>query len=179
MSEAGAEVLAYKKAVLFPLEVTPQDAARPVALKLALEYGICRDICIPATATIELSLAPGLTAGKADAVKAALERVPRSQAERRKTDPWWKRVAAVGGETGSRLEIDVMFPGGSKGADLFIEAPEGLYVPLPKRLAKDVQGVVRYAMELAPGLAKDLRGRTLTLTMVSDAGASEGQWTFP
>jgi DsbC/DsbD-like thiol-disulfide interchange protein len=179
MLEAGAEVIAYKKAVLFPVEVKPQDASRPVALRLALEYGICRDICIPFSTTLELALAPGRAAGEADAIKAAIERVPRAHAERRKTDPWWKRVAKVDGETGTRLEIDVMFPGGSKGADLFVEAPEGLNVPLPKRLAEDAQGVVRYAVKLAPDLVKDLRGKTLTLTMVSDAGASEGQWTFP
>ncbi len=72
-----------------------------------------------------------------------------------------------------------MFPGGTKGADVFIEAPDGIYVPLPKKLAEDAQGVVRYAVELAPALAKELRGKTVTLTMVSDAGASEGQWTLP
>jgi DsbC/DsbD-like thiol-disulfide interchange protein len=181
MDEAGSEVIAYKKAVLFPVEVKPQDASRPVGLKLVLEYGICRDICVSANATLELSLAPGptagKTAGKADAVAAALARVPRAGSERRKTDPWWQKVAEVGGEAGSRLEIDVTFPGGTKGADLFIEAPEGLYVPLPKRLSEDA-GVIRYAVQLTPDDVKHLRGKTLTLTMVSDAGASEGQWTF-
>jgi DsbC/DsbD-like thiol-disulfide interchange protein len=174
MEEAGGEVIGYKHAVLFPVEVKAKDASRPVALKLALEYGICRDICIPASTTLELTLAPGATGGPSDALKAAVERVPRSQAERRKTDPWWKRVA----EAGPRLEIDVAFPGGSKGADLFIEAPAGLYLPLPKKLSEDALGVVRYAVALSPDLAKDLRGKMLTLTMVSDAGSSEGQWRF-
>lgn len=174
MEEAGGEVVGYKNAVLFPVDVKPQDTSRPVSLKLTLEYGICRDICIPASTTLELALAPGAAGGPADALKAAAERVPRSEIERRKTDPWWKRVAAVG----PRLEIDVAFPGGSKGADLFIEAPAGLYLPLPKKLSEDAQGVVRYAVALSPDLAKDLRGKTLTLTMVSDAGSSEGEWRF-
>ena len=178
MEEAGGEVIGYKNAVLFPVDVTPRDASRPVSLKLTLEYGICRDICIPASTTLELALAQGAAGGPADALKAAAERVPRSQAERRKTDPWWKRVASAGGEADPRLEIDVIFPGGSKGADLFIEAPAGLYLPLPKKLSEDAQGVVRYAVELSPDLAKDLRGKTLTLTMISDAGSSEGEWRF-
>ena len=175
MEEAGGEVIGYKNAVLFPVDVTPRDASRPVSLKLTLEYGICRDICIPASTTLELALAPGAAGGQSDALKAAVELVPRSQAERRKMDPWWKRVA----EVGPRLEIDVAFPGGSRGADLFIEAPAGLYLPLPKKLSENAQGVVRYAVALSPGLAKDLRGKVLTLTMVSDAGSSEGEWTFP
>jgi DsbC/DsbD-like thiol-disulfide interchange protein len=177
MEEAGGEVVGYKNAVLFPVDVKPQDASRPVALRLQLEYGICRDICIPASAKLELALPPGEAGRPSDALKAAAERVPRSKAERRKTDPWWKRVAAVGGE-GPRLEIDVAFPGGSKGADLFVEAPAGLYLPLPKKLSEDAQGVVRYAVALSPDLARDLRGKTLTLTMVSDAGSSEGEWRF-
>src|SRR5688500_315903 len=42
MAEAGGEVIGYKHAVLFPVEVTPRDPAKPVSLKLALEFGICR-----------------------------------------------------------------------------------------------------------------------------------------
>ena len=52
MPEAGGEAIGYKQAVLFPIEVTPQDPAKPVVLKLALEFGICREICIPATAKL-------------------------------------------------------------------------------------------------------------------------------
>jgi DsbC/DsbD-like thiol-disulfide interchange protein len=178
MNEAGSEVIAYKKAVLFPVEVKPRDASRPVDLKVTLEYGICRDLCISASTTLELSLEPGRTAGKADALEAALERVPRAGSERRKTDPRWKSVAEVGGDGGRRLEIDVMFPAGTKGADLFLEAPEGLYVPLPKKLSEDADGTIRYAVPLTPDDIRQLRGKTLTLTMVSDAGSSEGRWTF-
>jgi DsbC/DsbD-like thiol-disulfide interchange protein len=179
MDEAGGQVIGYKNAVLFPVKVKPQDAARPVALKLTLEYGICRDICIPASATLELALAPGRAGSSpGDALKAAVERVPRSHAERRKTDPSWKRVAEVDDEGGHRLEIDVAFPGGSKGADLFVEAPAGLYLPLPKKLSEDAKGVIRYAVGLSPDAVKDLRGKTLTLTIVSDAGSSEGEWRF-
>ena len=178
MSEAGAQVIGYKKAVLFPLHVTPKDAGRPVRLEIALEYGICSDICIPVTTKLELSLAPGRTARKGGAVEAAIERVPRMAVERRKTDPWWKRVARVEDRAGARLEIDVLFPGGTGGADVFVEAPDGIYLPFAKRLGESA-GIVRYAVELAPDLGKDLRGKTVTLTMVSDAGSSEGEWTFP
>ena len=32
---------------MFPVEVKPQDPAKPVVLELQLELGICREICIP------------------------------------------------------------------------------------------------------------------------------------
>src|SRR5262245_454234 len=104
MREAGGEVIGYKNAVLFPLEVTPENAAKPVALKLALEFGICKDICIPATATLELSLPPIKAGGHPDPIKGALERVPRQPP--RKTDPELRRVALGGGEAAPRLTVE-------------------------------------------------------------------------
>jgi hypothetical protein len=65
------------------------------------------------------------------------------------------------------------------GADAFVEAPEGYYVSMPKRAAADVGGVVRFETQIARDLAQDLKGKTLTLTLVSDAGATEAQWIFP
>jgi len=178
MPEAGGEAIGYKGSVLFPVEVTPQDAARPVALKLALEYGICREICIPATAALELSLAPGRAGRHANAIEAALERVPRPVPGRRKTDPELRRVAVDGDGANPRLTIEAAFHG-SSGADVFVEAPEGFYVPLPRKMGVGAGGIVRYGADLSPDLARDLRGKTLKFTMVSEAGASEANWTFP
>lgn len=179
MAEAGGETLGYKQSVLLPIEVTPQDPAKPVVVKLALEFGICREICIPATASFELTIAPGRTGAPPREIAAALERVPRLQASRRKDDPELKRVAVHGDGTNPRLTIEAAFGGGGKAADVFIEAPDGLYVPLPKPAAVDAGGVMRFETQLSPSLAQDLKGKTLTLTLVSEAGATEAQWTLP
>jgi DsbC/DsbD-like thiol-disulfide interchange protein len=176
MPEAGGEVIGYKKSVLFPMEVVPQDADKPVVLRLALEFGICRDICIPATTTLELSLPPSKTDDHAEAVAAALERVPRSGNARRKTDPELRRVAVEGDEAAPRLSIEAAFPV-PQGADVFVEAPEGVYVPLPQKKAEQLGGIVNYEAALSPDLVRDLRGKTLTLTLVSGGGASEVHWT--
>jgi DsbC/DsbD-like thiol-disulfide interchange protein len=179
MAEAGGEVIAYKQAVLFPIEVKPRDPARPVTLKLALEFGICREICIPATASFDLVLAPGRAGAPAPEIAAALEQVPRPQAGRRPGDPEIKRVAVDREGSVPRLIIEAAFGGGGKGADVFVEAPEGLYVPLPKRSGTGSGGIVRFETELAGGLDKDLKGKTLTLTLIGEAGASEAEWRVP
>ena len=176
--EAGGEVVGYKHAVLFPIEVTPQDAAKPVALKLSVELGICREICVPVTATFDLSLPPAGKARQHDAVATAVERVPRPHAQRRPKDPELKQIAVGNGEPGSRLTIAAAFHG-SKGADVFVEAPDGLYVPLPRKEAQGADGIVRFEVDLAGDLARDLKGKTLTVTLVSETGASEAQWTVP
>jgi DsbC/DsbD-like thiol-disulfide interchange protein len=183
MAEAGGEVIGYKRTVLFPIEVTPQDPAKPVDLKLALEFGICRDICVPATANFKLVLPPAAKGGESGAVADAVDRVPRPQAQRRPKDPELKQVAVdTGGSEGSRLTVVAAFHG-AQGADAFIEAPEGLYVPLPRQEAQGeasgVDGVIRFGVDLSAGLARDLKGKTLTVTLVSEAGASEAQWTVP
>jgi DsbC/DsbD-like thiol-disulfide interchange protein len=178
MSEAGGQVIGYKHAVLFPVQVTPQDAARPVALKLTMEFGICREICVPAVANLELSLPPAGKSGQSEAVAAAIDKVPRPAAGRRPADPELKQVHVDGGEGGARLTIAAAFPG-AKEADVFVEAPEGLYVPMPRLLGRDAGGVVRFAADLPGDLARDLKGKTLTLTLVSETGATEAQWSVP
>jgi DsbC/DsbD-like thiol-disulfide interchange protein len=178
MAEAGGEAVGYKHAVLFPIEVTPQDPGKPVTLQLALELGICRDICVPVTANLKALLQPGGKGAQSAAIEAALGRVPRAAGERRPTDPELRQVTVGNGEGGARLHIAAAFPGG-RGADVFVEAPDGFYVPMPRRQAQDADGVIRFASDLPGDVARDLKGKTLTFTLVSEAGATETQWRFP
>lgn len=179
MPEAGGEVIAYKGSVVLPVEVLPREPAKAVALKLALEFGVCRDICVPATANLSADIAAGRATAIPGEMAAALDRVPRQTQSRRPGDPELKRVAVSRDAPVPRLIIEAAFAGQGKGADVFVEAPESLYIPLPKRLSRDAGGIVRYAVDLSPDLVRDLRGKTLTLTLVSEAGATEAQWTFP
>ena len=193
MPEPSAETVGYKHAVLFPVEVVPKDASRPVGLALTMEFGVCREICIPAEAKFSLTLAPAGMVGKpSSAMLAALERVPRVQTSRRAEDPQVRRATAFLEGGAPHLTIVARFPQGDRGADLFIEAPDGLYVPMAKRLpdvgeggearleADSASGLVRFEVDLArTGNAHELKGKTLRLTLVSDAGATETNWTVP
>jgi DsbC/DsbD-like thiol-disulfide interchange protein len=181
LTEPAAQTIGYKTAVTFPVEVVPSDAMKPVGLKLVMDFGVCREICIPAEAAISLTLLPSQLEGDASpALIAALERVPRPQANRRASDPELTRVtASLDGER-PRLSIEARFPGGDQGADVFVEAPDGLYVPLPKRLADAADGTLRFEVDLSRGgNARELEAKTLTLTLVSAAGATQATWTVP
>jgi DsbC/DsbD-like thiol-disulfide interchange protein len=189
LHEPGAETVGYKNSVLFPVEVVPKDASRPVDLALTLEFGVCREICIPAEAKFSLALRPaGMSGSPSPTVLAALERVPRRSASGRADDPQLTRATATLEGAAPHLTIEANFARGSESADLFIEGPSGLYVPLPKRLpnaaarpeADANDGLVRFEVDLARGgNARELKGKTLTLTLVSDAGATETTWTVP
>jgi DsbC/DsbD-like thiol-disulfide interchange protein len=179
MPEAGGETIGYKRSVLFPIEVTPEDPTKSVKLELGLEFGLCRDICIPAETTLALTLQPGKAVAVAPEIAAAIERVPRPQAGRRKDDPNLERAAIDRSGGAAKLAVEARYLPGAKGADLFIEAPDGLYVPLPRKLPGKAGGLVRFEVGLSRDLDQSLKGKALTLTMVADGGASEAQWTVP
>ena len=100
--------------------------------------------------------------------------MPRAPGQARATDP---KLVAVSGSVAAaspKLIIDVDFGAGATDADLFVEAPEGLYVPLPPRATPDARGRARFTIDLAKAIdAKDLLGKQLRLTMVSAKGAAE------
>ena len=77
-----------------------------------------------------------------------------------------------------RLVLEAEFPGGAEHADIFIEAPPGLYVPLPKKIADDGAGHATFEVDLSDGIdAKDLKDKPLTATLVSDKGQSEATFS--
>ena len=47
--DQGGVAYGYKDGVLLPIRVVPNDPAKSVALRLKLDYGVCKDICIPAS----------------------------------------------------------------------------------------------------------------------------------
>ena len=181
LSEPAAQTIGYTSAVIFPVEVVPSDASKPVALELAVQFGVCREICIPAEAALSLTLLPSQLEGNPwPALLAALERVPRPQSSRRAGDPQLERATASLDGAAPRITFEARFPRGDRGADVFVEAPESLYVPLAKRLPDAADGTLRFEVDLARGgNAQDLKAKTLTLTLVSDAGATEATWTVP
>jgi len=178
--DPAAEMIGYKTSVLFPIEVMPQTASAAVDLRLALEFAVCREICIPAQASLALALpAALLKQAPAPLLAAAQDRVPRPQTARRAGDPQLLAVkATLEGPTPS-LQIEAKFANGAAGADLFIEAPAGLFVPMAKKLPGGSDGHVRFLVDLARGgEVQELKGKELTITLVSSSGASEVAWTL-
>ena len=55
VDESGSSI-GYKDDVIFPLQVVPSDPAKPVTLRLKLDYAICEKLCVPAEGNAELLL---------------------------------------------------------------------------------------------------------------------------
>ncbi|MBM3579587.1 MAG: hypothetical protein FJX34_02295 [Alphaproteobacteria bacterium] len=46
----------YQKEVTLPIDITPQDSTKPTNLTLKLDFGLCKDVCIPVTQKFSLQV---------------------------------------------------------------------------------------------------------------------------
>lgn len=175
--DAAGDSVGYTGSVLFPVEIRAKDPAKPVELHLSLDYGICREICVPAQAKLTLPIPAGGGAVSSPEITSALAEVPRASAEARPQDPKLGLAKADLGGKKPRLVLEAVFPASAASGDMFIEAPDGIYLPLPKRVAHQ-DDKVRFEIDLTEAEPDALRGKTLLVTMVSDAGQSEASWTI-
>ena len=169
LHDKAGDVVGYKDHVLFPVLVTPKDASKPVILHGKVAYGLCKDICIPAEAELQIAVPPDI--GTSVTLTDVLTLVPRAPA-RAGIDPslaaW--RLDQTTGKPKLVLSVETTSPGG---VDALVEAPGGVFVPLPKRVA-DVDGKAVFEVNLTDGVdIKDLKGKPLTVTLLDDEGQSE------
>src|SRR5262249_32152480 len=170
--ESGATI-GYKDVVVFPLHIVPQNAAKPVLLRLKADYAVCEKICIPVEGRAELLLDGRRS--ELDSRLAAFEALVPKRAKLGDGAPL--AVRAVRRDTSGdrpRVIVDVATPGNGP-ADLFAEGPTPDWaLPVPEPAAGAPAGLQRFAFVLdglPPGASAD--GALLTFTLVSGAGAVE------
>ena len=178
-TDKAGDTVGYKGTVLFPVRLKPKDASKPIDVQLAFAYGVCKDICIPAEAELTLTVAPATQQEVAEELAAAMARLPAPPEARREADPVLKRAVAELSGDKPRLLLETEFPAGAEHIDAFVEAPDGLYVPLPRKIADDGKGAVTFEIDLSKDADIDaLKGKQLTATIVSDEGQSEATFAL-
>jgi len=171
--EEGLTVIGYTGDVILPLAVVPQNRAKPVMLRLKLDYAVCEKLCVPAEGKAELVLAGG--ASSQDAALAAAEaRVPKKLALGEGSPLAVKSVRRVEGATRPRVIVDVAAPAGER-VVLFAEGPAPDWaLPVPAPIEGAPSGTQRFAFDLdgAPAGAK-YEGAPITLTARAGSTAIE------
>jgi DsbC/DsbD-like thiol-disulfide interchange protein len=169
--DSGASI-GYKNGVIFPLRIVPEDPAKPVLLRLKLDYAVCEKLCVPAEGRAELVLD-----GTLSALDPALAKAETMVPKRAKPgDDAPLAVRSVRQETGehARIIVDVAAPG-SDPVELFAEGPTPEWaLPVPEPADGAGAGLHRFAFQLEglpPGASA--AGANLTLTLVSGANAIE------
>ncbi|MBF9231794.1 protein-disulfide reductase DsbD domain-containing protein [Microvirga alba] len=121
--DAGGVAYAYSHDVILPVFVKASEPGKPIKLALTVEYGVCKDICIPASAELTATLA-GEGQDRA-AIEQALAKVPRPQPLGASGELSVVSVEPLPG-TQLRFNVTVRTPAGSQPA-LFAEGPENWY----------------------------------------------------
>ena len=176
-SEAGGTAIGYSGDVIFPVKITPEREGEPVQLKLAMEYGICKTLCVPNQAELTLTLSANASTAQASDSHLThfMDRVPRP------ADPGaLPALRAVDAKLdGQRPEIllDIEFPAFAKGADVFIDGGDA-FVPVPTPVGKASGGAQRYEVVFASQAEADrIKGKPLRVTLVTDNGSREANIT--
>lgn len=170
-TDRAGDTVGYKEHVTFPVRVALTDASKPASLRVKLEFGICREICIPAELQLALDVAAGGAGAMPQAISAALAKVP---GEPRPGSPTVKSTLVVIDGDKPRISIEAVFPGGGEHGDVFVEAEGGAYVPLPPLPASGEGETRRFEIDLKGGGVDigELKGKLLTATLVGEHGQS-------
>lgn len=172
--DKSGNTIGYHDGVLLPVELVPEKPDQPVSLVVGLHYGICKDVCIPVEVELALEVAPGQDEALPAEALQALESVPRAQDGLRPGDPVLTAATAKLDGASPKIRIEARFPGDVASADAFLEAPGGLFLPLPERVGDGGAGGL---LVFEAGLSADvdlaaLKGRPVTVTLVGETGSS-------
>jgi len=159
--------IGYTGDVILPLAIVPENGAKPVKLRLKLDYAVCAALCVPAEGKAELELGAGPSSQ--DAVLAAAEaRVPKKTVLGEGATLAIKSVRREDGAGRRRVIVDVAAPLGVRIA-LFAEGPTPDWaLPVPKAVDGAPAGLQRFAFALdgaPPGATYD--GAAIALTAVA------------
>lgn len=75
----GLRSIGYEDQLVLPVEITPQNPAKPVRLRGEMDLGVCKDVCVPGKLDFDHKLDAG--ADRNPAIAAALAQRPYSARE--------------------------------------------------------------------------------------------------
>ncbi|MEL6477290.1 MAG: protein-disulfide reductase DsbD domain-containing protein [Pseudomonadota bacterium] len=120
----GLTTIGYADRVLLPVELTPEDPEKPIAVDLALELGVCRDICVFEHVTLTATLPPDL-ARHGSAIEAALALRPSPGPEAGLVSATC-RITGQGGKRG--FTATLTFDREIAGAKVLLEGPKDVWL---------------------------------------------------
>jgi DsbC/DsbD-like thiol-disulfide interchange protein len=172
-SDPGGQSIGYKDGIIFPLHIIPREPAKPVRLRLELEYAVCEKLCVPAVAKVELALDAGASSHDGELARSEAQ-VPKPTRIGDSGELAVKAVQRQASQGKSRIVIDVAVPS-SEPIDVFAEGPTPDWaLPLPEPVPGSPPGIKRFAFNLEgapPGAT--VKGQAFKLTVVGGTGAIE------
>lgn len=172
--EAAGQVIGYEDHVMFPVDLTPADASKPVTLNLRFDFAVCEKICIPAEAKFSLNVPVGEP--KSDAINRAHYNIPTQ------VPPGSVGIVKPISVYSVKLErkpkpvifVEIYIPDEKMEHDLFAEGPtDDWALPLPE-IVSQKENFLRYVIpvEGAPPGAPPIPAK-IRLTIQAGGNALE------
>jgi len=173
----GLESIGYKDNVVFPVTVALATPGRALAVDLALEYAVCRDICVPLTADMALRVSKG-TAGESSFAPMIAEFAAKSPLPLPNNSisdaPELQKVCLS--TEGNKKLLRVSFAADSLNGyqDLFVEAGDNFGFGPPNKKISESLGKSELLVPVYQYRKKAvLADQDLHLTLTTDNGAFE------
>jgi DsbC/DsbD-like thiol-disulfide interchange protein len=132
VDESGSKSIGYHGDIVFPFIVRPVDPARPVSLKLKLDFAVCKKLCVPADAELVLEIPAGERA-PLGLLDQAERRVPRRASLGENAGGLAVTRVSLERDATPHVLIEGSAPEGSP--DLFAEGPDDRWaLPLPEKI---------------------------------------------
>lgn len=174
--DGGGMSIGYKSSVIFPLRIVPQDAAKPVRLRLNLDYAVCQTLCIPAKGKADLVLT-GKAGTQERALRDAEARVPKQRPVGDAGAPSVRKVWRDNSSAKPRVVVEVAAPASAE-VDLFAEGPTADWaLPLPAPVQGGAAGTKRFAFEL-DGLPSGAKPEGASIRFTATAGSDAVEAVF-
>jgi DsbC/DsbD-like thiol-disulfide interchange protein len=166
IDEQGLEAFGYRVGVTFPITIAARDPAKPVHLRLTLDYAVCDKICLPARSVAELELPQTGVSDAQQLITAAAARVPVSLTKAAAAQEFV--ITAAPAATRPTWFLDWK---GSEPTDLFAEAPDGWDIETHRLSARrfSLVAVQRPLQGLLPRISVQLTLTTAAQSFVFSA----------
>jgi DsbC/DsbD-like thiol-disulfide interchange protein len=170
----GMTTIGYHEELVLPIVLTPAQHSQPLDLRLRMEIGVCKDICVPAVLTLRANLDDSIAAQTevADpAIARALATRPLTGGEAGVADVACT-VTPIADGLSVRAEIYLPSQGG---AELVVFEAEDPKIWISPAATSRSGAVLRASADLVPpaGAPFALDRSTLTLTVLGRDGAVE------
>lgn len=114
----GSQTIGYSRQLVLPVEITPSVDGKKVRLKGHIEFGLCSDVCIPASLEFDRNIDP--TSARNPVIAAALAQRPYSAREAKVS----KATCSLSPtETGIQVQTNITMP--SAGGDEIVVIEPG------------------------------------------------------
>ena len=173
----GLDSYGYEGEVVFPARLRPARPGEPVRIDLAVDYAVCKDVCVPLAARARLDVPAGASGAGPDPETAAHRALIRRFSARVPVrggggmDVVGARIAT--GPDGGILRLHARARRPFEDPDAFVEGPAGVFFGRPRiDLGDDPRTAV---LELPVGGAEPAgrAARPLTVTLVDGDRAVE------